>query len=193
MRRVGAISTGPRSYARFSNERCSRARRRTRQVVRTWPATSWGAWQAGAATSRRIRNSLNRPRWPTMFVARPTVVLDTGPLIALLDRDETHHDWASARFDTLSPPLLTCEAVLSEASFLLHRADLDPGLPVELVVRGVLEVSSPVTTRDDAVAVRSLMRRARRQPYVRVRSVLRRTLLAPAQTTATRLVSPSFV
>lgn len=99
-----------------------------------------------------------------MFVARPTVVLDTGPLIALLDRDETRHDWAVARFDMLNPPLLTCEAVLSEASFLLHRADLDPGLPIELVVRGMLEVASPVASRDDAVAVRSLMRRYRNVP-----------------------------
>ena len=97
-------------------------------------------------------------------MARPTVVLDTGPLIALLDRDEAHHGWATAQFNTLKPPLLICDAVLSEASFLLHRAGLDSGLPIELVARGVLEVSSPVTSRDDAVSVRSLMRRYRNVP-----------------------------
>lgn len=107
---------------------------------------------------------MNKPCWVTVFVARPTVVLDTGPLVALLDRDEAHHDWAAAKFRTLSPPLLTCDAVLSEASFLLQRAGLDAGLPVELLVRGVLEVSSPFTSRDDAASVRSLMRRYRNIP-----------------------------
>ena len=97
-------------------------------------------------------------------MARPTVVLDTGPLIALLDRDEAHHDWATTQFNTLVPPLLICDAVLSEASFLLHRAGLDAGLPVELVARGVLVVSSPLTSGNDAVSVRSLMRRYRNVP-----------------------------
>lgn len=95
---------------------------------------------------------------------RPTVVLDTGPLIALLDRDEAHHAWAAAQFKTLSPPLLTCDSVLSEASFLLQRAGLDPSLPVEMLARGVLEVTSPLTSRDDAASVSSLMRRYRNVP-----------------------------
>lgn len=97
-------------------------------------------------------------------MARPTVVLDTGPLIALLDRDEVHHAWAAAQFKTLSPPLLTCDSVLSEASFLLQRAGLDPSLPVELLTRGVLEVASPLTLRGGASSVRSLMRRYRNVP-----------------------------
>ena len=98
------------------------------------------------------------------FVARPTVVLDTGPLIALLDRDEAHHVWAAAQFKTLSPPLLTCDSVLSEASFLLRRAGLDASLPVEFLTRGVLEIASPLASRDGASSVRSLMRRYRNVP-----------------------------
>ena len=95
---------------------------------------------------------------------RPTVVLDTGPLIALLDRDEAHHAWAATQFKTLRPPLLTCDSVLSEASFLLRRAGVDASLPVELLARGVLEVTSPMTSRDDAASVGSLMRRYRNVP-----------------------------
>ena len=50
------------------------------------------------------------------------VLLDTGPLVALLDRREPMHQWAQERFREMAPPLLTCEAVLSEAVFLLkHR------------------------------------------------------------------------
>lgn len=97
-------------------------------------------------------------------MADSTIVLDTGPLVALLDRDEAHHRWAAAQFATLGPPLLTCDAVLSEASFLLHRAGLDSSLPVELMARGAMEIASPLSSRDDASSVRNLMRRYRNVP-----------------------------
>lgn len=90
---------------------------------------------------------------------RPTVVVDTGPIVALLDADEARHGWARARFEELRAPLLTCEAVLSEASFLLRRAGADPGLPARLVRRGVLEVVGFLGSTDDADAVARLMRR----------------------------------
>jgi predicted nucleic acid-binding protein len=90
---------------------------------------------------------------------RPTVVVDTGPIVALLDADEARHDWARARFEELRAPLLTCEAVLSEASFLLRRAGADPSLPVRLVRRGVLEIVSLFDTDADADALARLMRR----------------------------------
>ena len=94
----------------------------------------------------------------------PTVVVDTGPIVALLDADETHHAWARDRFETLAPPLLTCEAVLSEASFLLARAGADSSLPARLVERGVLSVAPLFASTDDASAVGRLMRRYRDVP-----------------------------
>jgi len=90
---------------------------------------------------------------------RPTVVVDTGPIVALLDADEARHDWARARFEDLRAPLLTCEAVLSEAAFLLRRAGADPSLPVRLVRRGVFEVVNVLDTDADADALARLMRR----------------------------------
>ena len=92
---------------------------------------------------------------------RPTVVVDTGPIVALLDADETRHDWARTRFEELRAPLLTCEAVLSEASFLLRCAGADSSLPVRLVRRGVLEVADPFDSHADADAdaLARLMRR----------------------------------
>jgi predicted nucleic acid-binding protein len=49
-------------------------------------------------------------------------ILDTGPLVAFLDSDEEHHQWAAGRFKELKPNFLTCEAVLTEAFFLLGSA-----------------------------------------------------------------------
>lgn len=45
---------------------------------------------------------------------------DTGALVALLDRADSHHTWALECFKTLRPPLFTCESVLAETSYLLR-------------------------------------------------------------------------
>ncbi|HUE84533.1 MAG TPA: PIN domain-containing protein [Vicinamibacterales bacterium] len=50
------------------------------------------------------------------------VLLDTGPLVALVDARDRYHRWAIAQWGDIEPPLLTCEAVISEACFLLDQA-----------------------------------------------------------------------
>jgi len=52
---------------------------------------------------------------------RHHLLLDTGPLVALLDRSDHHHKWALQCFKQLRPPLLTCEAVLAETMHLLRN------------------------------------------------------------------------
>ena len=49
-----------------------------------------------------------------------SAIADTGPLVAYLDRGEAHHDRTVARFKELEAPVLVCEAVLTEAMFLLR-------------------------------------------------------------------------
>jgi len=48
------------------------------------------------------------------------VLLDTGPLVALLNRRDFYHDWAKEQVAHIRPPVLTCEAVLTEAFHLLR-------------------------------------------------------------------------
>lgn len=50
------------------------------------------------------------------------VLVDTGPLVAYLDRREEAHEWVSSQMAHIRSPLLTCEAVLTEACFLLQRS-----------------------------------------------------------------------
>ena len=47
------------------------------------------------------------------------VLVDAGFVVALLSRRDTHHRWAIAQAERLSPPWATCEAALSEAFHLL--------------------------------------------------------------------------
>ena len=59
------------------------------------------------------------------------IILDTGPLVAFLDRRDRWHAWAKAQMAEITPPLLTCESVVSESCFLLR--DLPGG--VQAVMR----------------------------------------------------------
>lgn len=98
---------------------------------------------------------------PTDDVAA-SVVVDTGPIVALLDADDHHHAWVKAQFERLRPPLLTCEAVLTETSFLIARGGGDAGSVIELVERGVLNVAQLFNT--EAASVARLMRRYKSVP-----------------------------
>lgn len=49
------------------------------------------------------------------------VIVDTGILIALIDRYDFYHDWVTEHLKQITPPLLTCEAVISESWFLSQR------------------------------------------------------------------------
>ena len=80
-------------------------------------------------------------------------IADTGPLVAFLSRRDRYHDWAIGALASVSPPLLTCEAVLSEAVFLLGGSDR----VLELVQRGVLAV--PFRLDTEVGAIRTLLKR----------------------------------
>ncbi|MBE9250813.1 PIN domain-containing protein [Dolichospermum sp. LEGE 00240] len=49
------------------------------------------------------------------------VIVDTGILLTLIDRNDVHHTWVTEQLKEIAPPLLTCEAVISESWFLLQR------------------------------------------------------------------------
>lgn len=50
------------------------------------------------------------------------LLLDTGPVVALLDRNDSHHDWIRPRISMVTGPLVTTGAVVTEATFFLQNA-----------------------------------------------------------------------
>jgi predicted nucleic acid-binding protein len=78
-------------------------------------------------------------------VNAPGVLLDTGPLVALLSRDDGAHQRAATLFAQCRPPLRTCEAVLAEACFLMRKVHRHgPAEVIALGRKGVFEVALSV-------------------------------------------------
>ena len=80
------------------------------------------------------------------------VLLDTGPLVAFLDRRDRHHEWAKARWGELIPPLLTCESVVSESCFLMKEVPFGRKGVMELLSRGVIKIAFDLGRETKAVA-----------------------------------------
>ncbi len=76
-----------------------------------------------------------------MPIEAERIVVDTGPLVAALNAADQHHVWAREVFARLRPPVVTCEAVLSEAQFLFNSHGGDALLVLELVRRGILQIA----------------------------------------------------
>lgn len=85
------------------------------------------------------------------------IIVDTGPLVALLNARDEHHEWAKAAMDAVEPPLITCEAVLTEAAYLVRKLRGGPEAVLDLVTRQVLRVDFRVD--NELLALRTLVSR----------------------------------
>ena len=76
-----------------------------------------------------------------MPIEAERILVDTGPLVALLNASDHHQNWARDVFGRLIPPLFTCEAVLSEAQFLLSDRGGDPITVLDWVRIGAINLA----------------------------------------------------
>ncbi|HSC33560.1 MAG TPA: PIN domain-containing protein [Gemmatimonadaceae bacterium] len=90
------------------------------------------------------------------------VLIDTGPLVALLNRRDHYHPWARSVLDTVAPPVFTCEAVLSEACFLLSRVEGGAEAVLALVQSDIIRVDFQIGL--EIAAVRHLIERYANAP-----------------------------
>ena len=83
------------------------------------------------------------------------IILDTGPLIALLNRRDVCHDWVTHQIKNINPPLLTCEAVMTEACFLSCRDIGGTNAVIDLALNRFMKV--PFHFDDEMDTIKNLM------------------------------------
>ncbi|MGN6591913.1 MAG: type II toxin-antitoxin system VapC family toxin [Terriglobales bacterium] len=90
------------------------------------------------------------------------VLLDTGVIVALLDRRESFHARCAAAVQVLERPLITCEAVIAESCYLLRDLAGAAEAVVENVERGVFQIRFHLPPA--AARVRALLGKYRTLP-----------------------------
>jgi predicted nucleic acid-binding protein len=90
------------------------------------------------------------------------VLLDTGCIVALLDRSEQRHEACAAALAKVSSPLATSEAVIAEACYLLRRLPGASDAVLENVERGIFTL--PLRLAERAPSMRRLLKKYARVP-----------------------------
>ena len=80
------------------------------------------------------------------------ILIDAGPLVAVLNRRDRWHEWAVEVLSGLTEPLVTCDAVLSEAVFLLrHQGHGGVEKLCAMIERGLVRSENAFSEYSDAV------------------------------------------
>ena len=90
------------------------------------------------------------------------ILLDTGVVVALLDRSERHHQACVDAIAAIQTALVTCEAVIAESCYLLRAQPGAADAILQNVERGTFRIPLPLERL--APAVRTLMKRYSRVP-----------------------------
>lgn len=85
------------------------------------------------------------------------ILVDTGPLVAILSRDDAYHDSCVAALRHMPSPLLSCWPVIIEAAWLLRRSPAAVQQLSRSLNSGFVEL--PPLAGSEAANIAALMKR----------------------------------
>lgn len=90
------------------------------------------------------------------------ILADASALVALWSPSDRYHEWAKGCFAKYSPPIFTCEAVMTEAAWLLRQFPARRAALLAAWRRDVLTIEFQAQTHRDALV--TLMQRYQDTP-----------------------------
>lgn len=87
------------------------------------------------------------------------ILLDSGVVVALLDRSERHHSACVDTLESIAAPLVTCEAVIAESCYLLRDCRGAADAILANVAAGVFQI--PFQLSRSAAPVRRILHKYR--------------------------------
>lgn len=90
------------------------------------------------------------------------VIIDTGVLVAYLNKREQLHEWAKSELNKINGPLFTCEAVIVESYFLLQGTYGVVDLVFSLL--RTKQIAIPFSLANEMVEIEALMKRYQNVP-----------------------------
>lgn len=107
-------------------------------------------------------------------------IADTGFLVAFVNRNDRHHEWAIEVAERVTDPLLTCEPVLAETAFHLQ----DTALALAMIRDGLITLA--FECRDHLPQLAALAKRyADRRPDLADLCLIRMSELHPLHSVLT--------
>jgi uncharacterized protein len=79
------------------------------------------------------------------------VIVDTGPLVALLNKHDGAHHWVVQHLRGIQPPMITCEPVLAEATYLTRQVPGARAALIEMVGEGFLTIGMALADHHKAI------------------------------------------
>lgn len=86
-----------------------------------------------------------------------SIIVDTGPLVAFLDKSDQYNYNVGRAFAELEPPFFTTEAVITETLFLLQRGKINPNGLFEIIVQGDIIIKPVLNERQGIENIRELI------------------------------------
>ncbi len=80
------------------------------------------------------------------------IIIDTGPIVAFVNKNDFFHSWTKTQFSQLNPPLFTCESVISEVYFLLRHTETGVNSVVQMLERGLIQFPFKLESELNAIA-----------------------------------------
>ncbi len=87
---------------------------------------------------------------------KPTIA-DTGIIVGFLNPKDQWHQWAVEQWRTLPAPYLTCEAVITEACFLMRNSPNGGHDVLALIEAGILQIDFSLS--DEVSETKALMKK----------------------------------
>lgn len=79
------------------------------------------------------------------------VIVDTGPLVALLNKNDGAHPWVVQQLGNIQPPMITCESVLAEATYLTRQVPGARAALIEMLGEGFLTIGMALADHHNAI------------------------------------------
>ncbi|CAN5582170.1 PIN domain-containing protein [soil metagenome] len=91
-----------------------------------------------------------------------TSIADTGVIVAFLDKRDSWHEWTNEQMRHLPVPFLTCEAVITEACFLVAHLSDGKEKVLKLVSSDVLQIDFSLS--NEAEKIQTLLKKYKDVP-----------------------------
>ena len=87
------------------------------------------------------------------------VLLDTGVIVALLDRSENAHQECAKSILEFQAPIITCEAVIAESCYLLRHLAGASEAVIDNVAAGIFQIPCQISM--EAAGIKQILRKYR--------------------------------